>query len=96
MGGPDYKRAGYIDSYNKALAKHCDWEVELFNSPHNGQYSLKVFRLGSKEESQNDHLRFFMGCIPPETPVGALICCGSLCLHYYKLGVSEGGVPASM
>lgn len=96
MSGPDYKRAGYIDLYNKTLAKHCNWEVELFNSPHNGQDSLKVFRLGSKGGSQTNDLRFFMGCIPPETPVGSLICCGSLCLHYYNLGVSEGGVAACM
>ncbi|EIU1413928.1 hypothetical protein [Pseudomonas aeruginosa] len=104
MTDPGYKQAGYFDSYNQVLGKHCNWEVELFTSLHDGQDSLRVFRLASEDGVDVvdgtygagtdgggvDDRRVFMGCIPPETPVGALICCGSLCLHYYNLGVSRG------
>lgn len=44
--------------------------------------AIRILRVGDR--------RVFMGCIPPETPVGSLICCGSLCFHYYNFGLIEG------
>lgn len=99
MTDREYQKAGYFDSYNQVLGKHCNWEVELFTSPHDSQDSLRVFRLASEDgvdcveeggQGRDGDRRVFMGCIPPETPVGSLICCGSLCFHYYNLGVSRG------
>ena len=70
-----------IAKYNKTLKTWCNWEVEIHHAEHDQSESYAVYRI---EKSTGE--RFFMGCIPTETPVGALMCCASLCQHYYALG----------
>lgn len=90
MAAVSYRESGYFDLYNEILLKHCDWQVELFTSDHDGQDSLKVYRLETQTNPITGDSKVFMGCIPPETPVGSLICCGALCRHYYQLGQLSG------
>lgn len=83
----NYKTLGYFDRYNLILGQHCDWQVELFTSAHDNEDSLRVYR--TRDDGAAEPSRVFMGCIPPETPVGSLICCISLCSHYYHLGLRD-------
>jgi len=92
----NYRELGYFDRFNETLLKYCDWQVELFTSDHDGEESLRVFRLKAEADSVAGGSKIFMGCIPPETPVGSLICCGSLCRHYYQLGQFSGQLEASI
>lgn len=86
----NYRELGYFDRFNEALLKHSAWQVELFTSDHDGEDSLRVFRLKAKADSVVEGSKIFMGCIPLETPVGSLICYGSLSRHYYQLGQFSG------
>lgn len=87
----NYKEPGYFERYNQILGQHCDWQVELFTSAHDNEDSLRVFRMHSEGAAGME--RVFMGCIPPETPVGSLICCGSLCRHYFQMGLHKAANP---
>lgn len=72
-----------IERFNKILQGWCNWEVELNIAEHDQSESYAVYRL------EADNSRVFMGCIPTETPVGSLMCCSTLCQHYYELGKSD-------